>query len=108
MGDDDDGLPCASLLDYNIHMVPSTLTTKATISTTTTTTITRCRKRKIIIIMGPTGAESRLSIDLATYFFHNAEIVNSDKMQVYKGLNITTNKITIEEQLNVPPSSRNN
>ncbi|MFS8028633.1 putative transferase [Helianthus anomalus] len=90
----------------NIHMEPSTLTTTATTTTTTTTTITtttRRRKRKIVIIMGPTGAgKSRLSIDLATRFFHNAEIINSDKMQVYSGLNITTNKITIEEQLNVP------
>ncbi|KVH96285.1 tRNA isopentenyltransferase [Cynara cardunculus var. scolymus] len=53
--------------------------------------------------MGPTGAgKSRLSIDLATRFFNNAEIINSDKMQVYRGLGITTNKITMQEQLGVP------
>ncbi|KAJ9693091.1 hypothetical protein PVL29_012003 [Vitis rotundifolia] len=43
---------------------------------------------------------SRLSIDLATRF--PAEIVNSDKMQVYEGLHIITNKITEEEQRGAP------
>ncbi|KVH97596.1 tRNA delta(2)-isopentenylpyrophosphate transferase [Cynara cardunculus var. scolymus] len=67
------------------------------------TTTTRRRKRKIVVIMGPTGAgKSRLSIDLATRFFENSEIINSDKMQVYRGLDITTNKITMQEQLGVP------
>ncbi|KAK1412066.1 hypothetical protein QVD17_33025 [Tagetes erecta] len=61
------------------------------------------RKRKIVVIMGATGAgKSRLSIDLATRFFKNSEIINSDKMQVYTGLDITTNKITMQERFNVP------
>ncbi|GJX55146.1 adenylate isopentenyltransferase-like protein [Tanacetum coccineum] len=69
----------------------------------TTTIINRRRRRKVIVIMGPTGAgKSRLSIDLVTRYFHNAEIINSDKMQVYKGLNHTTNKITLPEQMEVP------
>ncbi|CAI9771012.1 unnamed protein product [Fraxinus pennsylvanica] len=56
----------------------------------------RRRKDKVVIVMGATGTgKSRLSIDLATRF--EAEIVNSDKMQVYKGLNIVTNKVTEEE-----------
>ncbi|CAH1414049.1 unnamed protein product [Lactuca virosa] len=60
---------------------------------------TRRRHRKIVVIMGPTGAgKSRLSIDLATRFFKNSEIINSDKMQVYRRLDITTNKITKQEQ----------
>lgn len=47
--------------------------------------------------MGATGTgKSRLSIDLATRF--GAEIINSDKIQVYKGLDIVTNKVTKEEQ----------
>lgn len=51
--------------------------------------------------MGATGAgKSRLSIDLATRF--SAEIINSDKIQVYKGLDIATNKITDEERCGVP------
>lgn len=51
--------------------------------------------------MGATGTgKSRLSVDLATLF--PAEIINSDKMQVYEGLDIVTNKITVEEQRGVP------
>ncbi|KAD7116658.1 hypothetical protein R6Q59_006610 [Mikania micrantha] len=71
-------------------------------SLTITATVTHRRKRKIVVIIGPTGAgKSRLSIDLATRFF-SSEIINSDKMQVYSGLDITTNKITMQERLNVP------
>ncbi|KAI3729468.1 hypothetical protein L6452_18128 [Arctium lappa] len=82
---------------HRIHMEPTT-TTAAAVSPTT-----RRRQRKIVVIMGPTGAgKSRLSIDLATRFFNNAEIINSDKMQVYRGLDITTNKITMQEQHGVP------
>lgn len=51
--------------------------------------------------MGATGSgKSKLAVDLATHF-SPAEIVNSDKMQVYKGLDITTNKITEDECLGV-------
>ncbi|KAL1807006.1 hypothetical protein ACET3Z_030074 [Daucus carota] len=52
--------------------------------------------------MGPTGSgKSKLSIDLASRFFTNSEIINSDKIQLYSGLNITTNKITSRDQLGV-------
>ncbi|KAJ7954961.1 Adenylate isopentenyltransferase [Quillaja saponaria] len=58
-------------------------------------------KDKVVVIMGATGTgKSRLAIDLATRF--PAEIVNSDKMQVYKGLDIVTNKVTEEECCGVP------
>ncbi|CAB4322042.1 unnamed protein product [Prunus armeniaca] len=61
----------------------------------------RRQKEKVVIVMGATGTgKSRLSIDLATHLA--AEIINSDKMQVYKGLDIATNKITEEEQRGVP------
>ncbi|XP_028759948.1 adenylate isopentenyltransferase 5, chloroplastic-like [Neltuma alba] len=54
-------------------------------------------KDKAVVILGATGTgKSRLAIDLATSF-PPAEIVNSDKMQVYRGLDITTNKVTEEE-----------
>ncbi|XP_059632570.1 adenylate isopentenyltransferase 5, chloroplastic-like [Cornus florida] len=63
--------------------------------------ISRPRKDKVVVVMGATGTgKSRLAIDLATRF--QAEIVNSDKMQVYKGLDIVTNKVTEEECQGVP------
>ncbi|KAK9276324.1 hypothetical protein L1049_005855 [Liquidambar formosana] len=72
----------------------------------TTTTTRRHRRKdnnKVIVVMGATGSgKSRLSIDLITRFLPSSEIINSDKMQVYKGLDITTNKIPSEERLGVP------
>ncbi|CAA3009763.1 adenylate isopentenyltransferase 5, chloroplastic-like [Olea europaea subsp. europaea] len=63
--------------------------------------IPRRQKDKVVIVVGATGTgKSRLSIDLATRF--NAEIVNSDKMQVYKGLDIVTNKVKEEECRGIP------
>ncbi|KAI3459344.1 hypothetical protein Pfo_016007 [Paulownia fortunei] len=59
------------------------------------------RKNKVVVVMGATGTgKSRLAIDLATRF--DGEIINSDKMQVYEGLNIITNKVTDEERRRVP------
>ncbi|XP_010667107.2 adenylate isopentenyltransferase 1, chloroplastic [Beta vulgaris subsp. vulgaris] len=58
-------------------------------------------EEKVLVIMGPTASgKSRLSVELATRF--SSEIINCDKMQVYKGLDITTNKIPFEEQLGIP------
>ncbi|KAG9155285.1 hypothetical protein Leryth_021311 [Lithospermum erythrorhizon] len=53
-------------------------------------------KQKVVLIMGPTGSgKSKLSIDLSTLYFNSStEIINSDKMQLYNGLEITTNKIS--------------
>ncbi|KAK7245803.1 hypothetical protein RIF29_40654 [Crotalaria pallida] len=60
------------------------------------------RKDKVVVILGATGTgKTKLAIDLA-HHFPPAEIVNSDKMQVYKGLDITTNKVTEEECRGVP------
>jgi len=57
-------------------------------------------RKKVVFIMGATGTgKSRLSVDLATHF--QGEIINSDKMQVYKGLEIVTNKITQTEKQGV-------
>ena len=54
-------------------------------------------KKKVVFIMGATGTgKSRLSVDLATHF--RGEIINSEKMQFYKGLEIVTNKITYAEK----------
>ncbi|KAF2314894.1 hypothetical protein GH714_037097 [Hevea brasiliensis] len=61
----------------------------------------RWQKAKAVILMGATGTgKSRLSIELATQF--PSEIINSDKMQIYKGLEVTTNKITEEERSGIP------
>ncbi|URD87467.1 Adenylate isopentenyltransferase [Musa troglodytarum] len=47
--------------------------------------------------MGATGAgKSKLSIDLSAMF--SGEVVNSDKIQVYRGLDITTSKIPVVER----------
>ncbi|XP_057964710.1 adenylate isopentenyltransferase 3, chloroplastic [Malania oleifera] len=56
---------------------------------------------KVVVVMGATGAgKSHLSIDLASRF--PAEIINCDKIQVYEGLDIVTNKATEEEKRGVP------
>ena len=51
--------------------------------------------------MGTTATgKSKLSIDLATHF--QGEIINSDKIQVYRGLDILTNKVSEDESRGVP------
>ncbi|KAL0367604.1 UNVERIFIED_CONTAM: Adenylate isopentenyltransferase 5, chloroplastic [Sesamum radiatum] len=58
-------------------------------------------KDKVVVVLGATGTgKSRLAIDLATRF--GAEVINSDKIQVYKGLDIVTNKVSNEECRGVP------
>ncbi|KAI3903094.1 hypothetical protein MKW92_025521 [Papaver armeniacum] len=47
-------------------------------------------------VQSATG-KSRLSIDLATHI-SPSEIINSDKMHFYRGLDIQTNKIALEER----------
>ncbi|PPQ63174.1 hypothetical protein CVT24_005719 [Panaeolus cyanescens] len=63
--------------------------------------------RPIITICGTTGVgKSRLAIELATYLNKNApiagwkgaKIINADAMQVYKGLDIITNKVPENER----------
>ncbi|KAH9096093.1 hypothetical protein LEN26_017587 [Aphanomyces euteiches] len=56
---------------------------------------------KILVVVGTTGAgKTKLSVELAKAF--NGEIVNSDAMQMYKGLDIATAKVTQEEMQGVP------
>ncbi|KAL6535333.1 hypothetical protein OROMI_026707 [Orobanche minor] len=55
----------------------------------------------VVVVMGATGTgKSRLAIDLAGIF--SGEIINSDKIQVYKGLDVITNKVTDEERRGIP------
>uniref|UniRef100_K3W7G0 tRNA dimethylallyltransferase n=1 Tax=Globisporangium ultimum (strain ATCC 200006 / CBS 805.95 / DAOM BR144) TaxID=431595 RepID=K3W7G0_GLOUD len=69
--------------------------------------------RKVLVVIGTTGAgKTKLSIDLAKAV--GGEIINSDAMQMYRGLDIATAKITESEKEGVPhhlfdivdPSSR--
>lgn len=54
----------------------------------------------ILAIVGPTCVgKTKLSIELAKKY--NAIIINSDAMQVYKGMNIGTAKPTVQEQDNI-------
>ncbi|KAJ4903124.1 tRNA dimethylallyltransferase 2 [Raphanus sativus] len=57
-------------------------------------------KKKVVVIMGPTGSgKSKLAVDLATHF--PVEIINADAMQIYSGLDVLTNKVTVNEQKGV-------
>lgn len=58
-------------------------------------------KKKVVFVMGATATgKTKLSIDLAIHF--SGEAINSDKIQVYKGLDIATNKVTESERQGVP------
>ncbi|KAG8831228.1 hypothetical protein FRC20_008195, partial [Serendipita sp. 405] len=58
-------------------------------------------KRSIIAVIGTTGAgKSKLAVDIAKAC--NGEIINADAMQVYRGLDVITNKVTEEEMQGIP------
>lgn len=80
------------------HFFPNTSSSRWAFMSTFST----LRHPKIVVIMGPTGCgKTKLSIDLISRFFPSSEIINSDKIQVYRGLDITTNKIPLHERKNV-------
>ena len=55
----------------------------------------------IIVITGPTAVgKTKLSIELAKKY--NAEIINSDSVQIYKKMDIASAKATKEEQEGIP------
>lgn len=65
------------------------------------------QKKKIVVVMGATGAgKSKLAIDIATFInetndkvpFPRFEIVNADSMQVYRGLDVLTNKVPLHDR----------
>lgn len=58
-------------------------------------------KRPLVAVIGTTGAgKSRVAIDIALAC--NGEVINADAMQVYRGLDIITNKVTEEEMQGIP------
>jgi len=66
----------------------------------TTSTLAE-KKNKVLFILGATGTgKTKLSINLGTHY--PAEIINSDKIQVYKGLDIVTNKVPESERCSIP------
>lgn len=59
-------------------------------------------KKKIILLAGPTGCgKTQLSINLSQCL-GNCEIVSADSMQVYRGMDVGTAKISLEEQSKIP------
>lgn len=58
-------------------------------------------KNQVIVIVGPTAVgKTQLSIELAKKY--NGEIISGDSMQIYKGLDIGTAKVTEEEKGSIP------
>lgn len=58
-------------------------------------------KDKIIVIVGPTASgKTALSVDLAKAL--GGEIISADSMQIYRGMDIGTAKVTREEMEGVP------
>lgn len=61
----------------------------------------KIKEAEVVAIVGPTASgKTALSIELAKQY--NGEIINGDSMQVYKGLDIGTAKITEEEMEGIP------
>lgn len=56
---------------------------------------------KVLVVLGPTAVgKSKLGIYLAQQL--EGEIINGDAMQVYRGMNIGTAKVTVEEMQGIP------
>lgn len=54
------------------------------------------KEHPLVVVLGATATgKSQLAVDIALEF--NGEIISTDSMQVYKGLDIVTNKVTTEE-----------
>lgn len=59
------------------------------------------KKQPLLIIAGPTASgKTALSVELAKRL--NGEIISADSMQVYRGMDIGTAKVTSEEMQGVP------
>ncbi|PAN18261.1 hypothetical protein PAHAL_3G190000 [Panicum hallii] len=55
----------------------------------------------VVVIVGATGTgKTKLSIDAARAL--GGEVVNADKIQLYAGLDVTTNKVPLEDRRGVP------
>jgi len=58
-------------------------------------------KKRVIVIAGPTAVgKTRFSLDLAEAI--GGEIISADSMQVYRGMDIGTAKVSLEERALIP------
>nr|WP_187768032.1 tRNA (adenosine(37)-N6)-dimethylallyltransferase MiaA [Paenibacillus sp. PL91]MBC9198936.1 tRNA (adenosine(37)-N6)-dimethylallyltransferase MiaA [Paenibacillus sp. PL91] len=59
------------------------------------------RKQPLLVLIGPTAVgKTRMSLDIAKAW--NAEIISGDSMQVYRGMDIGTAKIALDEREGIP------
>lgn len=59
--------------------------------------------RRILGIVGPTAVgKSKLAVELATFLGGRAEIISADSVQVYKGFDIGSGRVTDEEMKGIP------
>ena len=59
------------------------------------------KKETVFVIVGATATgKSSLAVELAKKV--NGEIISADSMQIYKGLDVGTAKVTLEEMQNIP------
>jgi len=59
------------------------------------------KKKKVIVIAGPTGV-GKTQISLRIAKVSGGEIVSADSMQVYRGMDIGTAKVSTDEMMQVP------
>ena len=58
-------------------------------------------KMPLVVLTGPTAVgKTRLSVELAQRI--NGEIISADSMQVYRGMDIGSAKVTLEERKGIP------
>ncbi|UFU01113.1 tRNA (adenosine(37)-N6)-dimethylallyltransferase MiaA [Radiobacillus kanasensis] len=58
-------------------------------------------KQQVVVIVGPTAVgKTALSVEIAKAF--QGEIISGDSMQIYKGMDIGTAKVTEEERQGIP------
>ncbi len=63
--------------------------------------LTRVSSRVIVAVVGPTAAgKTDLSLDLAEHL--DGEIVNTDAMAIYRGMDIGTAKVPVHERRDIP------
>lgn len=62
---------------------------------------TLCERRPLVVLLGPTAAgKSRIAVQVAKCF--DTDVLTADSRQVYRGMDIGTDKPTVEERQGVP------